>query len=580
MSADAAPTSRPATAPIPTRGAIATQRVRAAQVRGDARGMRRGAVRATRWSWAARSACSARCSRRAASGSTTIDARADRGRRPRADGSRAHPQVDAPASARSPRTCPDGPFDLVVASEILYYLTRERARARRSRGCASRMAPGGRLVAVHWRPAGPERPLDAERGPRLLRARAWLAPDSAAGADEYLLDVLERPMSDDRSSCSSSAAAPPGFAAAARYREAGGDGAVAIVADEDRMPYHRPPLTKELLRGEIERGRAADRGRGLARRARRAAWSAGRAVALDARARTVRPVGRPRARLRDAACWRPAPSRRGCRCPAPTTRRARAAHPRPPARAAARACPTTRRVVVIGSGFIGCEIAASLRMRGHAVTLVSDEPAPNAAGSASAAARASAAGSRRPASSSRLGARGRADRRAADGLAVHTEARARARGRARRDGDRRGAALRAGARGRRCDRPTDGAIRSTPRCARRCDGVLAAGDVVLARQRRRRPPAARRALGRRARPGRGRGPHRGRRAGAVGRRAGLLVDDRDAHAEARRLGRRLRRRAPRGPRRRRLHRLVRRARAARRRAHPRGRRGLRARRAS
>ena len=36
-------------------------------------------------------------------------------------------------------------------------------------------------------------------------------------------------------------------------------------------------------------------------------------------------------------------------------------------------------VVVIGSGFIGCEIAASLRRRGHRVTLISDEPEPNAA---------------------------------------------------------------------------------------------------------------------------------------------------------------------------------------------------------
>jgi NADPH-dependent 2,4-dienoyl-CoA reductase/sulfur reductase-like enzyme len=34
-------------------------------------------------------------------------------------------------------------------------------------------------------------------------------------------------------------------------------------------------------------------------------------------------------------------------------------------------------VCVIGSGFIGCEVAASLRMLGHDVSLISDEPAPN-----------------------------------------------------------------------------------------------------------------------------------------------------------------------------------------------------------
>jgi hypothetical protein len=43
---------------------------------------------------------------------------------------------------------------------------------------------------------------------------------------------------------------PPGLAAARAYRAAGGRGAVAIVADEHRVPYNRPPLTKELLRGE------------------------------------------------------------------------------------------------------------------------------------------------------------------------------------------------------------------------------------------------------------------------------------------------------------------------------------------
>jgi NADPH-dependent 2,4-dienoyl-CoA reductase/sulfur reductase-like enzyme len=35
-------------------------------------------------------------------------------------------------------------------------------------------------------------------------------------------------------------------------------------------------------------------------------------------------------------------------------------------------------VAVVGSGFIGCEIASSLRSLGHRVSLISDEPAPNA----------------------------------------------------------------------------------------------------------------------------------------------------------------------------------------------------------
>jgi NADPH-dependent 2,4-dienoyl-CoA reductase/sulfur reductase-like enzyme len=43
---------------------------------------------------------------------------------------------------------------------------------------------------------------------------------------------------------------PAGLSAARSYREAGGQGPVAIVADEHRMPYLRPPLTKDLLRGD------------------------------------------------------------------------------------------------------------------------------------------------------------------------------------------------------------------------------------------------------------------------------------------------------------------------------------------
>jgi 3-phenylpropionate/trans-cinnamate dioxygenase ferredoxin reductase subunit len=37
---------------------------------------------------------------------------------------------------------------------------------------------------------------------------------------------------------------------AQEYREQGGDGSVLVIAHEAHLPYHRPPLTKEFLRGE------------------------------------------------------------------------------------------------------------------------------------------------------------------------------------------------------------------------------------------------------------------------------------------------------------------------------------------
>ena len=37
---------------------------------------------------------------------------------------------------------------------------------------------------------------------------------------------------------------------AQEYREQGGDGSTLVIAREAHVPYHRPPLTKEYLRGE------------------------------------------------------------------------------------------------------------------------------------------------------------------------------------------------------------------------------------------------------------------------------------------------------------------------------------------
>ena len=40
---------------------------------------------------------------------------------------------------------------------------------------------------------------------------------------------------------------------ASEYRAAGGDAVVTILSSEPDPPYNRPPLTKGLLRGEMER---------------------------------------------------------------------------------------------------------------------------------------------------------------------------------------------------------------------------------------------------------------------------------------------------------------------------------------
>jgi cyclopropane fatty-acyl-phospholipid synthase-like methyltransferase len=90
-----------------------------------------------------------------------------------------------------PDAIPDGPFDLVLASEILYYLAPEALqgtleRVRDSTGAAAR------VVAVHWRPAGPERPFTAAEVHDRLRFQTWLDPVESSTTDDYLLDVLVR----------------------------------------------------------------------------------------------------------------------------------------------------------------------------------------------------------------------------------------------------------------------------------------------------------------------------------------------------------------------------------------------------
>jgi predicted TPR repeat methyltransferase len=49
-----------------------------------------------------------------------------------------------------PEEMPDGPFDLIVASEVLYYFPREEMLTV-LRAFERELAPGGLLLAVHWR---------------------------------------------------------------------------------------------------------------------------------------------------------------------------------------------------------------------------------------------------------------------------------------------------------------------------------------------------------------------------------------------------------------------------------------------
>ncbi|MGH2868180.1 MAG: NAD(P)/FAD-dependent oxidoreductase [Solirubrobacteraceae bacterium] len=168
---------------------------------------------------------------------------------------------------------------------------------------------------------------------------------------------------------------PAALSAARAYRGAGGPGSVAMVTDERRVPYTRPALSKELLRGEVS---AAD----IILESER--WPAehgvaligGRAVSLDCPEHRVSLSGGREIEYRVCLLATGAEPTRlpilGADDPGVRTLRSLEDAHELRARLGSRT-----EVVVIGSGFIGCEIAASLSMVGHRVTLISDELAPN-----------------------------------------------------------------------------------------------------------------------------------------------------------------------------------------------------------
>lgn len=101
-----------------------------------------------------------------------------------------HPRARA-IVGEIPQAIPDGSYDLVVASEVLYYLTPRALEGTLAR-LEQLLAADGRLLAVHWRPDGPERPQSAAEVHRRLCAVPWLEATVDGSTNDYLLHVLER----------------------------------------------------------------------------------------------------------------------------------------------------------------------------------------------------------------------------------------------------------------------------------------------------------------------------------------------------------------------------------------------------
>jgi cyclopropane fatty-acyl-phospholipid synthase-like methyltransferase len=90
-----------------------------------------------------------------------------------------------------PDAIPDRDYDLVVASEILYFLSADDFE-RTLATIRARLVPNGRFVAVHWRTEESDRVFAAGNLHARLRDDPWLQSVRGEQAPGYLLDVLER----------------------------------------------------------------------------------------------------------------------------------------------------------------------------------------------------------------------------------------------------------------------------------------------------------------------------------------------------------------------------------------------------
>ena len=89
-----------------------------------------------------------------------------------------------------PEEMPDGPFDLIVASEVLYYFPREEMLTV-LQGFERELAPGGILLAVHWRRKTETYPLQGDEVHDLLVEHTRLVNRETMIEPDYRLDLFE-----------------------------------------------------------------------------------------------------------------------------------------------------------------------------------------------------------------------------------------------------------------------------------------------------------------------------------------------------------------------------------------------------
>ncbi|HEY4451587.1 MAG TPA: FAD-dependent oxidoreductase [Solirubrobacteraceae bacterium] len=170
-------------------------------------------------------------------------------------------------------------------------------------------------------------------------------------------------------------AGPAGLATARAYREHGGSGTVTLIGEEPLAPYRRPPLSKDFLRGELDARELP---------IERLDWFDARGIALrlGARVEMIAPrhdgVALASGEELSADAIVLATGSEPLRPPIPGAEDERVLTLRrlPDSRAIAAHARAGEHVVVVGTGFVGCELSASLALKGAEVTLIGRERLP------------------------------------------------------------------------------------------------------------------------------------------------------------------------------------------------------------
>ena len=163
-----------------------------------------------------------------------------------------------------------------------------------------------------------------------------------------------------------------GATAAVTLREEGADGTVTLIAAERELPYERPPLSKAFLRGEVPFEKSLVRPAAFYAAHRIETISGVRATRIDTSARVVELEDRRRVPF-DALLIATGGRNRRLSIPGSELEGIHSLRTIDDAVRIKAELSPGRRVVVVGLGFIGSEVAASLRQKGLEVVAI--EPA-------------------------------------------------------------------------------------------------------------------------------------------------------------------------------------------------------------